>query len=333
VGYIVILAFFNFSINNIIIMKKVLLSLIFIAFFSLITLAQEEADTVQGWSFSGFFQQNLNQVALSNWAAGGENSFSSSSKARFDANYLRESYLWENYVDLAYGFVKLEDNPLRKNADKIDLFSKLGKSITPRTSLSSIFNFVSQFGNGYQYPEEILISRFMAPGYLTIALGIDYKPWGFLSIFVSPATGKFTFVMDQDLANAGAFGVDPAEMDQQGDIIVEGQNIRSEFGALARLEFKNEVLTNVNVNSRITLFNNYSDSNVSNRKNIDIDWLTSITMPINRFISASIDFHLIYDDDIMILKYETIQGVLVQVGERPAVQLMQAFGLGLTYNF
>jgi hypothetical protein len=314
-------------------MKKVFLSTFCFTLFSLLIFAQEEPDTLQGWSFSGFFQQNLNQVSLTNWAAGGENSFSSSSKARFDANYLNDPFSWESYADIAYGIVKLEDNPIRKNADKIDLFSKVGRAITPRTSLSSIFNFISQFGKGYQYPEEILISRFMAPGYLTIALGIDYKPWDFFSIFISPATGKFTFVLDQDLANAGAFGVDPAELDQQGNILVEGQNIRSEFGALARLEFKKEVLTNVNVNSRITLFNNYTDSDVNNRKNTDVDWLTSITMPINRFISASIDFHLIYDDDIMIPKFETIQGERVQVGERPTVQLMQAFGLGLTYNF
>jgi hypothetical protein len=301
---------------------RLMLFLKVMVFSSLIVAAQDDSETEEGWKLSGFFQQNLNQVNFTNWAAGGENSFSSTSKARFNADFKREVFSWENYADLTYGIIKTENNPMRKNTDKIDLFSKAGRSISPKTSISGIFNFMSQFDKGFKYPNDsVVVSRFMAPGFLTISLGLDYKPVEYLSLFVSPATGKFTFVTDNELSSKGAFGVD------------EGKKVNPEFGSLIRIEFNKEVFTNVRINSRIVLFNNYTDSDVSNRKNTDVDWLTGINMPINKFITASIDFHILYDHDIKIPKYETINGERVEVGLRPTTQIMQAFGIGLVYNF
>ena len=266
------------------------------------------------WKFSGFFQQSLNQVAFTNWAAGGENSFSSTSQARFDANYKKNKYAWENYLDLHYGIIKIADNPVRKNVDKIDLFSKLGREINDKLSYTGIVNFQSQFDKGYNYPNDsVVVSRFMAPGYLTAALGFDYKPVEFLSIFASPTTGKFTFVLDDELSAAGAYGVDP------------GKRVNPEFGAMVRIEFNKEVVTNVNVNSRIILFNNYTDSDVSNRKNTDVDWLTQVNMPINTFLTVTAGFHLIYDHDIKIDKGDGRE-------PGPTTQMRQQFGIGFVYN-
>lgn len=271
------------------------------------------------WEFSGFFQQNLNQVSFTNWAAGGENSFSSTSNARIDANFTERKISWENYLDMSYGIVKLENSPTRKNTDKIDLFSKFGRKINEKLLYSAIFNFQSQFDKGYNpsEPNEV-VSRFMAPGYLTIALGLDYKPTDYLSLLFSPATGKFTFVMDDMLAAQGAYGVK------------EDENLNSEFGALLRLEFEKEVITNVNVNSRIILFNNYTDSDVSNRKNTDVDWVMGINMPVNKFITATVGFHLLYDHDVKIERDTTDNGEPI-VG--PATQFKQQFGLGVVYDF
>lgn len=295
--------------------------------------AEDTTKVEKGWAFSGFFQQNLNQVSFTNWAAGGENSFSTTTRARVNANYKHERITWENYLDVSYGIVKIENTPMRKNTDQIDLFSKAGRSINENLSYSAILNFQSQFDKGYKYPNDsVVVSRFMAPAYVTVALGIDYKPLEYLSFFLSPATGKFTFVTNQELADQGAFGVDPAEFDEQGNKIKDGRNVNPEFGALLRIEFEKEVLTNVKVNSRIVLFNNYTDSDVSNRKNTDVDWLTSINMPINEYITANIGFQLLYDHDIKMPKTITQNGEEVEI-MRPTTQFRQQFGLGLVYNF
>lgn len=280
-----------------------------------IVVADDTTATESNWKYSGFFQQSLNQVTFTNWAAGGENSFSSTSQARFDANYNKNLYSWENYIDLHYGIIKISDNPVRKNVDKIDLFSKLGREINKKLSYTAIMNFQSQFDKGYNYPNDsVVVSRFMAPGYLTAALGFDYKPVEYLSIFASPTTGKFTFVYDDELSAAGAYGVEP------------GENVNPEFGAMVRIEFNKEVVTNVNVNSRIILFNNYTDSDVSNRKNTDVDWLTQLNMPINSFLTVTAGFHMIYDHDIKIDKGDGSE-------PGPTTQMRQQFGIGFVYNF
>ncbi len=296
-------------------------TLLFVALhFAVIAVYAEDTTAVdRNWEFSGFFQQNLNQVSFTNWAAGGENSFSSTSNARINAKYAEGRITWESYLDMSYGIVKLEDTPMRKNTDKIDLFSKFGREINQRLNYSALFNFQSQFDKGYKpsNPDEV-VSRFMAPGYLTVAIGLDYKPVEFLSIFLSPATGKFTFVLDDELAAQGAYGVE------------EGENINPEFGALLRIEFEREVVTNVNVNSRVILFNNYTDSEVSNRKNTDVDWIIGVNMPVNKYITATVGLHLLYDHDIKIEKDRMVDGEPV-VG--PTTQFKQQFGLGLVYSF
>ncbi len=53
---------------------------------------------------------------------------------------------------------------------------------------------------------------------MSLNLGIDHKIGKNLSISFAPAAGKFTFVSDDELSAAGAYGVDP------------GEKFRAEFG-------------------------------------------------------------------------------------------------------
>jgi hypothetical protein len=273
------------------------------------------------WTYKGFFSQQLNQVSFSNWAAGGENSLASTSIVSLGSAYESEQLSWENKLEMEYGMVKTGISPLRKNQDRLEFDSKLGRNISPHMAFAGLLNFRTQFGEGFNYPNDsVVMSRFMAPGYLITSLGVDYKPWDYLSVFVSPATGKFTFVRDQSLADQGAFGVDP------------GKNIRSEFGAMLRLAFEKEVLENVQVASRLDLFNNYTDPNRSNRKNTDVNWHTQINMKINQYLTASVMLHMVYDHDIPIAVYETIGGERVQIGTGPRLQVQQMLGIGLSYS-
>jgi hypothetical protein len=301
-------------------MRKMLF--FFILFPVLGLFAQEDTLAVKPWNYNGFFSQQLNQVSFTNWAAGGENSFASTSIIALGASYAKDQNTWENKLDLAYGLIKMQDNPMRKNEDKIDFLSKYGRKVSDKLSAAALLNFRSQFDAGYKYPNDsVVVSRFMAPGYLLASLGFDYKPVEYLSIFISPATGKFTFVLDDDLAAIGAYGVDP------------GKNVNPEFGALASIAFAKEVFENVRLASKVDLFNNYTDSNKSNRKNTDVNWETTLNLKVNRFITASMGFNLIYDHDIPIPIFETIGGEEVQVGTGPRTQFKQLFGIGLSYNF
>ncbi|MDP6909327.1 MAG: DUF3078 domain-containing protein, partial [Flavobacteriales bacterium] len=63
----------------------------------------EDADTVKAWTFGGFTSLQLNQVALVNWNAGGENSFSGIALANVFANYKKGLWVWDTRLDLGFG--------------------------------------------------------------------------------------------------------------------------------------------------------------------------------------------------------------------------------------
>lgn len=281
--------------------------------------AAAEAEEESPWQFSGLMSQQINQVSFSHWAQGGENSFASTSLINLNANYKKRNFSWENRLNLAYGILKIEDTPTRKNEDRIHFLSKGGREVSPKFSTSFLAEFRTQFAKGYNYPNDsVVVSNFMAPGNLTLSIGMEYKPFEYLSIFLSPASGKFTFVLDDDI-NKAAFGVE------------EDKNVNAEFGALLNIMFNKEIFEDVLVESKLTLFNNLVDEDKSNRKNTDVDWETSINIKINRYITASALVHMLYDHDTLI----PVDGDPGTNGKEVTrkLQIKQLFGLGLSYRF
>jgi hypothetical protein len=327
-------------------MKNVLFIPLFILSFNILAqdtlvVAQDTLNiTVKdtSWKTGGFMSLTFNQVSLFNWAAGGENALSSIAVANLFANYAKGKTNWDNNLDIGYGIVKQGDSPLwKKNEDKIDFSSRFGHQAKGKFYYSALINFRSQISPGYNYPNDsVVISRWMAPGYAIAALGMTYKPSDVFSVFVSPATGKFTFVLAPTLADMGAFGVDPAEYDETtGEKIKNGKSFRPEFGAYLQSRFQKDVVKNVNLLVKLDLFNNYTDKVVKNRQNIDVNWETMITMKLNKFMSASIFTHLIYDHDIDLPTYgfSGPNADKVVIGSGPKTQFKEVFGAGFSYKF
>jgi hypothetical protein len=313
-------------------MKKyliVLINFIFVCVYS-------QQDTTKAWKLNGVLSVNGSQVALENWVSGGENAISVANLASIRANYKKNKTTWDNTLDLAYGLLKQADREFRKTDDKIDLTSKYGRqAFHQHLFYSAFFNFKTQFAPGYKYTDtsRTLISRFMAPAYSLLAVGMDYKPNTHFSVFLSPATCKVTFVLDQKLADAGGFGVKKAEfINSNGQIIQEkkGENYRIEGGVYFILNAKYEVMKNITAQTRLDLFSNYFTGDPSV---LDVNWESLISMKVNKYISTSIATHLIYDQDIKVPIYEKVNGKKVQKGEGPRVQFKEVFALGFSYKF
>lgn len=272
--------------------------------------SQETADSLKNWKRGGLITLNFSQVSLTNWAAGGKSSASGVFMLNTFANYKKEKLSWDNSIDMSYGFLKEKEKDLVKSDDKIDVNSKIGIEASNKWNYSFLGNFKSQFAPGYNYPNTTdVISQFLAPGYLNIAAGMDYKTEK-ISLFLSPATGKFTFVTEENLSELGAFGVDP------------GKKSRSEMGAFLKFEGKTTLVKNVDFQTKLDLFSNY----FNNPQNIDVDWKILINMKVNEYLSANLVSHLIYDDDVKILDSETGKSA-------PRVQFMEMFGAGLSFKF
>lgn len=284
-----------------------------------------------GWDFKGSGSINFSRIHLSNWAAGGVNNISYLGLVNVFANYKKGKIAWDNSGLFSYGQIKEQNKPLQKNEDRLDLTSKLGYGLQEKIFIASLVNFRSQFSPTFT-PEGKHVSGFMAPAFGLIALGMDFKPIKDWEIFFSPLTGKFTFVLDEKLANEGAFGVKPAVMDStNGNVLTKGETFRHEVGAYLNVTFKKEILKNVSLSTRLELFNNYSDPNKPNRKNIDVNWETFINLKVNKYIVVSIFTHLLYDNDIAIPIDKDGDGVLESKGIR--TQFKDVLGIGLSYKF
>lgn len=276
------------------------------------------------WKIGGTFGLNFNQSQFVNWAAGGQDAVSTTAVTSLFAIYTSKRSHWETTLDLAYGLLSQDGNPFIKTDDRIDLLSKYGYRLNNKKFyLSALLNFRTQFAPGFEVQDGVNVgasrSDFLAPAFSIASIGIDYLPNEKFSAYLAPVASKTTIVNIDRLATS--FGLD------------EGENFRFEFGAFARMQFREDIFENVNLLTRVDLFSNY----LENTEKVDVNWETLITFKVNSWLSTTLTTQLIYDDDI---KFGGQEAVIVD-GEvvTPAVegtartQFRQIFALGLSFKF
>jgi hypothetical protein len=297
-----------------------------------VTVTPVKPDTL--WRHGGFTSLSFNQSSFTNWAAGGQNSEGLSAVfSGFLCYKSKDSTLrWQNNIDLAYGML-IQGTQYRKTDDKIDIVSKLGKKAFDHVFYTLSGEFKSQFAQGYNYPNDTsVVSRFLAPGYVLLSLGMDWSVTSYFDLYLSPATGRITIVDDQNLADQGAYGVTPAvyKLDTAGNptttVIKHGQEVRFQFGASISAKFQKDIFKNINFKSKLDLFNDYTDPDASARKNIVVGWENDLVMKINKYFSASVLTDLIYDNDI---PYVDAEGVK----HGPRIQFEELLGIGFSTKF
>lgn len=283
------------------------------------------------WTEKNTFGMNLSEVAFVNWNAGGNNSISALLYAGFERDFEKDYTIWKNSARLRYGINAQEGREIRKTEDELRLSSSFGfrTDSTSNWYYSGKFSFNTQFTNGYKYPDtEVPISKFMAPGYTFLGAGTEFShPVEDLTLYLSPITFKSTFVFDQRLANEGMFGVDPAVTDELGNIIKEGENLRTEFGFLFTSEYNKEVFENIDLSNQLSLYSDY----LNNFGNVDVDWQLALNMKVNEFVKANVGTHIRYDDDVKFKEDTNGDGKLETSGAR--IQLKQMLGVGVVYEF
>ncbi|HIP37619.1 MAG TPA: DUF3078 domain-containing protein [Crocinitomix sp.] len=300
-------------------MKRIL-GVFALSMLTLTTSAQDDATNPSNWKFKAIGALTGTQANFKNWNAGGQNTLSWIALFDANANWKKDKWSWMNGMNLAYGKNRILTNPWAKTDDIIAINSKVGYSITKDWSAALLADFKTQFDFGYD-ADNIFRSKFMAPGYLVLALGFDYKPNDKFTMLVAPVTGKITFVNDFTLAQAGAYGVDPTS-----DILSNGFGLRKEFGGFLRFTYSDEVMQNVTFKGRLELFSNY----FNNPQNIDVNLQTLFNFKINKWLQASWSLNLIYDDDIDITVKDENNNV---IGFGPRAQIKNVLSLGLSYTF
>ncbi len=283
------------------------------------------------WKQKNKASVDISQVTFTNWNSGGSNSISGLVGIRSSLNYKDKFFKWKNNVSISYGINKQQSRELRKTDDLFEINSNMGYNPEGLSNwfYSARLNFRTQLTNGYNYPNnDTPISRLLAPGYLFLGGGMEYgKNIDKLSFYFSPLTLKATFVIDEDLANAGFFGVTPAVLDVNGNVIVPGEQFRKEIGILVTNSYEMEIAENINVKNQVSLYSDY----INNFGNLDLDWRVDFDFKVNSFIRATLGSHLRYDDDVKTQKPTDVEGEFDEAGAK--VQWKQFLGVGFAVDF
>ena len=337
-----------------------------------ITAAPEAAPKVEKpkyWSTSLKTQINVGQTSLTNWAAGGDNTVSLAAFIDGNANWKKNDMFWNNRLQLDYGFLYASSKPLlQKSTDRIYLESKWGYK-APSTKylyFSANYDFKSQFSTGYDYltpavpdgyesledlkhKDKINLwkdarkvkSGFLAPAYTNLALGIDLKPWKWLSLNFAPLTGGVVIVRDEGLRkNFGmelkepykdASKMSPETLEKfDADMASGDQDLIGKYYRGARFEFgaqmKADIAVNVNENfkytSQLVLFSNYLDK----PQNMRVNWDNRFDWKLAKYFSLTFTTNMIYDDKVLI--YSDVDGLTKQ-----RVQFKQSLLFGFTWTW
>ncbi|HBN04306.1 MAG TPA: hypothetical protein DD434_00750 [Bacteroidales bacterium] len=271
---------------------------------SAVTAANSAADKVskividttnkpKSWTLKNNLTLNAEQSTFENWEQGGVGSVSFSAFFKGFYNYSKRNVNWDNSVELSYGKMRQDNNgkgifdsgnKFRKNEDKIELNSIFGYKAFKCWNYSALVNFKSQFDDGFKN-DTILVSSFLSPAYLITSIGLEYKPRPYLSLLISPITGRTTFVLNKDLITEGnAFGIIP------------GDHFNFAFGSYVKIFFEKEVAKNVHVLSKLEFFSDYNKESVFYR-NTDINFETFVTLKVNKYLSAFVNIQLAYNND------------------------------------
>jgi len=253
----------------------------------------------------------LNQSHYSNWIAGGVNNVSLTLLLDYDFNLKKGDLEWINRLDGAYGLVKNQDESIKKNEDRLEVYSLLALKNKGRWSYSALFNLKSQWSNGYEYTlnqsgvqDRNLTTKFLSPAYSQIGVGMFYKKddnFWFNYALLSARYIRVNSIFTENLLDGeNYFGVEKGKMG------------RFEAGGIISAYFKKEIMKNIILENKLNLFQNYLEDPL----NIDVDYTFSLEMSINKYFSTNLLIQLLYDDNAL-----------------PEIQLKEVFGVSFNINF
>ena len=247
-------------------------------------------------SFDGAYGLNLNQLALSNWAAGGENTFAGKAFANFSLVYHIRTFEQKLTGNFAFGIARFADRKrVEKQDDKIDLTYALT--------------------------------------FLTVSAGYSYKTKDeCFQIYMSPLAGKVTFVMNQELADKGAFGVKKGYYDQDS-LWIPGEHVAPAIGVNVIVNYKRPIYKNITYTTMLNTFYNYIERRDDDRLRLDVNWENTINFYITKYLSTILFVHLKYDHNTTFPVYETIEGVETVVDNVPKLQFKESLGIAFIHKF
>ncbi len=253
--------------------------------FSTAALAQSPTETEttdeapNPWEKSWVLSLAGNQANYNDWSPGGVNSSAFVASSLFRAKYTGTKFSNTTRVNLRFGQVNQEGSGIEKTEDMIRIVNKTDYFL--HTGMWSAFveiAFKTQFTEGFDASSGDLISDFLSPGYFTESLGLSYQP-------NDDFNAQLGLGLKQTLVEAD--GLD----DLYG--LKEDQDIRSEGGLTFALQYKKEIFKNFTYETELKTFTNL----LIPFKSTDLNMTNIFTGKINSFLTSTLEWSFIYDDD------------------------------------
>ncbi len=285
------------------------------------TMAQDtKPDSLKNWKTGGVSKIGFNSTALTNWAAGGNNTNALSTLVSLFADYKKGLSNWNTKLDLAYGLLQNRDKSIPnsdkfiKNDDRIQLLSKYSRDAYKNWKYAAFAEARTQFTEGYTNPYERkgLTSTFLAPLYGEIGLGMEYgkdTKTSKFNVLITPIGAKLTHV--------GVSTLRPLYYSENLD-----KAIRWELGAFLKGSFSKDFSKDLNFKTSLGLFTNY----LKDPQNVDVNWETLTSYQVGKYFNVSYNSLLIYDDDVVLTRSKD-----KSIG--PGVQYRGIFSIGFTLKF
>ena len=326
--------------------------------------ALKEVDTGDKiWKFSGVTGLNAAATSLSNWAAGGNDNVNGVIFGRLRLLYHKDKIAWDNSLDLEYGmsYIDQKDDKVQKSSDRIKFNSKVGYEFAPKWYAAALFGFNTQFAIGRSYEgkndDNPIISKFMAPAYTDVSVGVDWKPNDIFSVYMSPIAGRFTTVCVSKSLNKEYKNLYPLEDGGLERVLKEkyavwkyDDNDKPDFSSNTRAELgfslkaaMNYSIKDLKINSTLGLYTPYACDkkkiNIGTEEdpimrcrdngrrigNFDVDWDVALSYQLFKCLQMTFSTSMKYYNGVMIADKDG--------NEAERVQFKTILGVGVGYNF
>lgn len=239
------------------------------------------------WKTFGNFQGKYTQSYYSeNWYKGGESNHSILGQINLEADYAKNHTTWDNKLELKLGYYNTSQvngkNTFRTNEDLIRFTSKFGLRAFDNWYYSSQFQGYTQFAPVWdtKNPEK-LKSRFMAPAYGNLSIGLDYKPKfkkkGItLSVLLSPLSYNLKYSAVDSIATS--FGIDA------------GKQIKHSFGSRFEGNLKWTFLEDFTWTNKTQFYTTYEST--------EINFENTIDYRLSKYLSLQFFCHWRFDDSV-----------------------------------
>ena len=318
------------------------------------------------WKCTGVVGLNASATGLVNWAAGGNNNVNGVAFGKVRLTFAENDLSWESNLNLEYGlsYIDQKYDPFQKSSDVIDFKTKFGWQFHKSWFLTVSGGFKSQFDLGRAYDgseaDDPIVSKFLAPSYTDISVGIDWKPNSIFSVYLSPIAGQITTAVVGDKMNEKYAEMFPLENGGLRQTLQEKyatwsyskeanadgtydkiyKNFKAELGLTLKGSI-NYTYKDLKIITSIGLFTPYAwdktemldaEGNFvgyrdNNRRfgNFDVDWDAAISYQFLKCLNVTLSTSLKYYNGV---KIADADGVLAE-----RVQFKSILGLGVGYSF